>query len=194
MQKRDLIFVFLSILLFACGGGDKHETSFVEDTGSNTEETDSVAVFPVSNYLLGEIKTIESMPVTPLLIKTAGAKSDSAWINREEVRNAAMSFLSPEIDSVYLRKYFSGSTFLDQTVNAVTLTYEVKPQFMGETPLRQISVYISPESTRVERVYLVKESGDSTQQLTWKDGRWFSIRNIKDNEVKEEKVIWNFDE
>lgn len=194
MRRQDLIIVFISLLFFACQGGGTQETTFVEDIGPKTEERDSSAAFPITAYLLGELKTIEGLPVTPLVVKKDGTKSDSVWLKREDVRSAAKPFLSPEIDSVYLRKYFNGSTFLDQTVNAVTLTYEVKPQFMNQTPLRQIGVYISPETSKVERVYLVKETDDETQQLTWKSGRWFTIRNIKGNDVKEEKVIWNFDE
>ena len=62
---------------------------------------------------------------------------------------------------------------------------------------------MSPQTNTVTRVYLVKEAVDSnvktTTQLTWFSNKWFSIRTItqapgKQPVIKEEKMIWSFDE
>lgn len=153
-----------------------------------------MAVFPVTDYLLGQLHEIENTPITPLMTEEKNGKVDCAWVKREEVRNLATPFLQPAIDSNLLRNSFSGSSFLDQSVNAVTFIYTAKPGAASASALREITVYVTPESNTVERVYLVKESGDSLLQLTWKSGSWFSIRSISGQQVKEKKVKWNFDD
>lgn len=194
MKTQNLIIVFLCITLWSCNTGSKPEKSENHVVETTIPERDSVAVFPVTDYLLGQIKLIEDMPLTPLQLFISGDHVDSVWLKREDIRKMSEPFLAPVIDSVYLRKYFTGNTFLDQTVNAATIAYEVIPDSATRTPFSRISVYISPATNQVERIYMVKELDDASQQLTWKSGQWLSIRTVKDDGIKEEKIIWNFDE
>ncbi len=155
---------------------------------------DTIPVFPVTDYLLGQLSTIETLQTTPVKIVNDGNKTDSVWIQREDVRPIAAPFLQPVIDSVSLQEYFTGNSFLDQTVGAVTFTYVPKPDFKDDSGLREINVYIDPQTNKVQRIYLVKEKGDTTLQLTWKSGSWFSLRSIVNDKVKEEKVKWGFND
>jgi len=97
--------------------------------------------------------------------------------------------------------FYSEKSFLDQTINAVTFSYDPKIKLPDSLNLTHWDVYINPQTSRVERIYLVKESTEKnanvTTQLTWLSDKWFSIRTIKDAdgkpEVKETKIIWGFD-
>lgn len=192
MQKFAFFFAAL-ILITVAGCKEKSQQKTVQ-----SERKEPLPVFPVTDYLLGQIAAIEKLAVTPLVIKTSGNQVDSMWIKREQVRDFAKPFLSPVIDSASLNAYFDGRSFLDQTVNAYTFTYDAKGNLPKEISLHEMNVYVEPEKNEVTRIYLVKNEGDSTIQLTWKAGKWFSIRTIiqknDSTEVKEEKVKWNFDE
>ena len=192
MQKFAFFFAAL-ILIAVAGCKEKPQPKTVQ-----SEQKEPLPVFPVTDYLLGQLAAIEKQSVTPLMIRTSGNQVDSIWIKREQVRDFARPFLSPVIDSTSLNAYFKGKSFLDQTVNAYTFTYEAKKDLPKEISLHEMNVYVEPEKNEVNRIYLVKYEGDSTIQLTWKAGKWFSIRTIiqknDSTEVKEEKVKWNFDE
>ncbi len=192
MHKHAFLLILISFSLAACNNGDHSAKD--ADSKVIASPKDTLAVFPVTDYLLGQLKTIEEMPVTPLRTVRQSDKTDSSWIKREEVRELAAPFLSPVIDSASLHQFFTGNSFLDQTVNAVTFTYSALPTIPENISLKEINVYIDPQTKEVQRVYLVKEQGDTTLQLTWKTGSWFSIRSINGNNIKEEKVSWSFNE
>lgn len=195
---RKTIFLLLAAcwLLISCDSGQKTESK----AAPVPENRDTVSGFPVTDYLNGQIALIEKMPVTPLRISTAGDKTDSLWITREDIREYAAPFLHPVIDSSMLANWYTGQSFMDQDTEAFTLTYDANSQLPDSIDLRQVIVYIAPQSQKVQRIYLKKISHDgTTQQLTWLAGKWFSIRTLmppdgKEAQVKEEKTIWDVHE
>lgn len=187
MLKNICFFVIVAAITMSC-----HERS--SQVVIHERPKDTLSVFPVTDYLLGQLSNIEAMPTTPLKLTGEEGKADSSWIRREDVRALAAPFLHPVIDSASLQKYFNGNSFFDQTIGSVTFTYTPKADAGSNAELREINVYVNPNTNKVQRIYLVKESGDTTLQLTWKSGSWFSIRSIVDNKIKEEKVKWSFSE
>lgn len=187
MLKNMGFLLMVAIAAFGCRSGEKtpvnHET-----------KRDTLPVFPVTDYLLGQLATIEALPTTPVQIFKTNGNPDSVWIKREDVRRLAAPFLQPTIDSASLQKYFTGNSFLDQTIGAFTFTYIPKPAIENTTGLRELNVYVDPASNKVQRIYIVKEKGDTTIQLTWKSAAWFSIRSIVNDKVNEEIVKWKFDD
>lgn len=192
-----LIFIFFS---FACNNNNK-ETKEITRAATNTEDVQSY--FPVTKFLLGQLREIDSMPVTPLKIIKDGEKTDSIWMKKKDIRPFATAFLQPVIDSASMHKYFGEKSFMDQTINAVTLSYDPKIQLPDSIKLNHFDVYIDPEKNKVQRIYMVKEEvkNDETliTQFTWKANKWCSIRTIKQvpgkaPEVKEEIMKWDFDE
>lgn len=164
---------------------------------------DNPSIFPVTDFLKGQLLEIDSMETTPLKITIENGKTDSVWMKREDIRPAATPFLTPEIDSSTMSSFFSGKSFLDQTINAYTFTYEPKVKLPDSISLRHWDVYMSPQTNTVTRVYLVKETVDNnvktSTQLTWFSNKWFIIRTItqapeKQPVIKEEKMIWDFEE
>ncbi len=193
------IFTFiipgLLIIFTACHSKGKTELTSIKDS----EETQ--AIFPITDFLKGQLHEIDTMPVTPLKTVTAKGKTDSIWLKRESIRVFAAPFLTPVIDSVTMSSYFSEKSFLDQTINAATFSYDVKRKLPDSINLHHWDVYIDPQKGTVQRIYLLKEnttdSADITTQLTWKANQWCSIRTItqkpgKDPEIKEEKMTWVF--
>jgi len=197
MQKlfRFLSIVFLFIFV-SC-----HSENTGQLLKSNPDDT--VNIFPVTSFLKAQLKRIDSMPVTPLKIVTENGKSDSVWLKREDIRTNAMPFLTPLIDSTTMASLFSEKSFLDQTVNAFTFSYDAKIKLPDSINLTHWDVYMNPQTKNIDRIYLVKEKNNSgvntTTQLTWLVNKWYSIRTITQlsnaqPKIKEEKMIWDFDD
>lgn len=160
---------------------------------------DTVNIFPVTDFLKAQLKQIDSMPVTPLKVISENGKGDSSWLKRVEIRNHATPFLTPVIDSANMISLFSEKSFLDQTINAFTFSYDAKVKLPDSIKLTHWDVYMNPQTNKIERIYLVKQNADTTEQLTWVVNKWYSVRTIiqeagKEAKIKEEKIIWNFDD
>lgn len=197
MQKLFLVFLLSSfVLLSACHPGGNTEIL----TAANP--ADSVHIFPVTSFLKGQLRIIDSMPVTPLQTITENGKTDSIWLKREDIRKNATPFLSPLIDSATMYSLFTEKSFLDQTINAFTFSYDPKVRLPDSINLTHWDVYLDPQTNSVERIYMVKEKDEKDQniitQLTWLVNKWYSVRTItqipgQKAAVKEEKMTWNFD-
>lgn len=197
MQKL-LRIIFLSSIFFCI--------SCREPTQKNVpveKLPEDVSFFPVTDFIKGQVKEIEDLPVTPLKIDIDGARHDSSWIDKKDIKKYAEPFLHPQIDSSSLAKLFLGKSFLDQTIDAVTFSYDAKAKLPDSIKLIHWDVYIDPKKNNVQRIYMVKNdtvnSYRVTVQLTWVSGKWFSIRNIiqlpgREPEIKEQIVKWDFDE
>ncbi len=197
MQKL-LSFLFFGLIIILCSCHSKEKTA--SSSIKTSEETQTI--FPVTDFLKGQLREIDSMPVTPLKTITVNGKTDSTWLKRESIRPFAEPFLTPVIDSVSMSLYFSEKSFLDQTINAVTFSYDPRTKLPDSIKLRHWDVYIDPQKGTVQRVYLVKEndkdSNQITTQFTWKANQWCSIRTITQKpgnapEIKEERMTWDFE-
>lgn len=198
MQKSFLFALITFIIFFnACHSGRPSQQAAA---GSQTDEEN---FFPVTSFLRAQLKGLDTMPVTPLKIILQDGKADSLWLKREDIRKEAAPFLSPEIDSVNMHSLYVEKSFLDQTINAYTFSYDLKKELPDSIHLVHWDVYMNPQTNSIQRIYLVKErdsAGTSiTHQLTWVVNKWFSIRTItqyQENKphVREEKMIWNFDD
>ncbi len=194
MNKFVFPFFGLLLLLFSCKSTNKTDIPLIDKENSS--------LFPVTEFLEGQLTVLENSPVTPLKLIIIGDHVDSIWISRDDIRSFAEPFLNPVIDSASLSSYFNGNSFLDQTINSVTFSYDANISLPKDMFLRTINVYVNPEFGTISKVYLLKEryidEVSTKVQLTWKTDEWCSIRTIdqkdgQDPEVKEEKVIWKFD-
>ncbi|MEO9003831.1 MAG: hypothetical protein ABI288_03795 [Ginsengibacter sp.] len=198
MQKL-LPFILIGFAFFLNSCHSKKNN--VEDSKNDSSELASI--FPVTDFLKGQLRMIDSMQTTPLKLIISNGKTDSMWLKREDIRTDATTFLQPVIDSITMSPLFSEKSFLDQTINAFTFSYDPKVRLPDSLHLTHWDVYINPQSREVQRIYLVKETNESNNhiitQLTWATDGWYSIRTITQSpgknepDVKEEKMIWSFD-
>jgi hypothetical protein len=194
---RIFSLLFLAAILNICCNANKKKVQ------SENQDKPAAVFFPVTSYLKGQIIALGKSEVTPLKITSVHKHIDSAWIKIEDIPAIAEPFLHPTIDSASLAKFYKENSFLDQTINAITLSYDPVAYQHDPLALKSLVVYIDPRTHNVTRIYLEKEilSGKDAnlQQLTWKADKWFKITTITEHEgvqpeIKEEKVIWNFDE
>ena len=200
MHKKFLsALVFISILFVGCS---QQQSQTPQQAAKDSAENNSF--FPVTQFILGELAQIDSLPTTPLKITTVDGKEDSVWMKNKDVRIFAQPFLSPKIDTSNLKELFAQKSFLDQTINAFTFSYDPVSTLPDTLQLKRWDVYIDPQKSKVKRIYMVKEITEKntatkqTIQLTWMAGYWCKITTITEEnnqpKIKEKKMIWNFNE
>lgn len=157
--------------------------------------------FPVTYYLEQEWKQLDSLDLTPLHVSTRGDRSDSNWINITTLKALLQPFLSQRIDaSSELNEQFTETSFRDETIQAITFSYDPRPNLPDSQQLRHWDVYVDPETGKLKQVYLIKRFTDQgvtyIQQLTWKCHQWAKIvvfREQADGNVllQEDKFQWD---
>ena len=191
------IYLAFFFFLCACHGKETNQDQIVNNTGENQ------SFFPVTEFLLGQLKEIDSLPVTPLKIIIDNDERDSIWLKKNDIRTFAIPFLSPVIDSISMQNFFEEKSFMDQTINAITLSYDPIKKLPDSMKLNHWDVYIDPQKNTVQRIYMVKEeiiNGTTvTTQLTWKVNKWCSIRTIEQQlkmvpRVKEQIMKWDLND
>ena len=192
-----LVFILLTLIIVTACKQKKVSTGLQQVNETKHD------FFPVTQYLLGQLNGLDSLPVTPLKVTTINGKTDSVWLKRDDVRAFAQPFLKPVIDSATWSKYFIEKSFLDQTINAFTFSYDPDPVngLPDSVALKRWDVYVDPATGKVMRVYIVKQSINPPQtvQLTWKNGSYCRITTIAETpgstpQIKDEQLIWNFNE
>lgn len=185
-----------AILAFAFGllscGSNKNETATVESQAPDSTGN----YFPVTTFLLGEIRDVRDHGMAPVR-KKAGAK-DSAFLKPEEFEAAFAAFVTPVIDSANLKSSFSEAKFKDETLNAFTFSYDPLPGKNNDFPFTHWDVYVDPNKGTVRRLYLVKEAEGRILQLTWTTGKKAKIlemeeKNGKPVVIRDETISWSYD-
>jgi hypothetical protein len=195
MNKILVLLSGVFLFLFSCN-------SIEEQAEVSPIKKEPLSVFPVTEFLKGQLKEVENSPVTPLKTTVINGHIDSTWISRDSIRIFASPFLTPVIDSASLSAFFNGDSFLDQTIHSITLSYEANNNLPQNISLRTIDIYVEPVGNTITKVYLLKENYNdplrTKVQLTWKTGEWCKIVTITQKEgvepvIKEEKMTWAFD-
>jgi hypothetical protein len=201
-MKKNLFCIAVLCVIFSCNNKTKEPDNTIETTTA----IDSVKVtfFPVTSFLKGQLLILDSLQVTMLQVKTIGKKSDSSWLKKENIRPLLQPFISQEIGTENLVAFFKQTKFNDQTLDAITFTYDPIAVLPDSITTRHWDVYIQPETGKVKKVYLLKQLDKDgkkyIQQLTWETDKWAKIVTILNNpdgssEIESEvKLVWNFNE
>lgn len=155
--------------------------------------------FPVTSFIKGELYNFEKAGINPLKYTTIKDHTDSVWLKIEDINEAVKEFLKPEIDTVNLLNLFTEKSFLDQSFNTYTFTYEPIGTLPDSMTLKHWDVYIDKVTGKVKRIYMVKDiSKTKTLQLTWLGSKYCKIITIVTDQngesavEKEEKITWDF--
>ena len=192
-HKWLIIFFFSAITGLSCSQKTK--------TPAFTTPEHKSEFFPVTEFFLGDLNLLDSLPTTPLKISTQKGHMDSSWIKKSEVYPEANDFFDPVIDSAHQAPYFTEKSFLDQTINLYTLSYDPLNKLPQNTHLKRWDVYIDPKTQKIARVYIVKKTvekeGAVIKHLTWIAGTSFTVVTIIESKnqnpiIHEKKVVWKF--
>ncbi len=194
MKYSIAIFFTLTLFIYACKNKSSNQTKAVVATDTLAKQR----FFPVTNYIKGQLFDIKQKGVNPLKYTTIDNRTDSVWLKIEDLSTAVSEFRTPVIDSANLNTLFLEKSFKDQTLNAITFTYEPIAKIPDSISLSNWNVYIEPETGNVKSIYLVKTIGAKTIQLTWTNNTNCKMVYLTSNAdgsfkiEKEEKIVWDF--
>ena len=202
---KKIFFSIITVIVFkGCTSHNTSTSSAASTDSAATTEIKKDSFFPVTSFIKGQMILLDSLPVMPLHIITIDHKTDSIWLKKAQLPTLLADFLSPEIKETNLTNFFNETSFNDQTLNAITMTYDPITVLPDSISLRHWDIYINPETGNITKVYLVKQlknkDGITTQQLTWTTNKWAIITTLLNKPddstkiLKEEKIIWNFTE
>ena len=149
--------------------------------GCNNKKLDSTkAYFSVVDYLNGEVKKIDSLPLHFLKITAVDSTSDTTEATKEEFNKYAQEFLTiPDIATPRNMKRYTEANDFDETMNNVLLMYTPKED---DDVVRNETVMMEPDeggNTHVKTILVttVANSGDSTveKNLTWHIDKRFQV-------------------
>ncbi|HKP31897.1 MAG TPA: hypothetical protein VJT83_04200 [Chitinophagaceae bacterium] len=190
MNKSFRYFPFVLVLIMiACNGPSKKGSD--GQTGN---------YFPVNDFILSEIKLLDSLPVGIMKKQTIGDQKDSGYIQLPEFRALSRAFINPELEQGKFEENYKETSFGDEATGFFTFTYEPKNDQVNVTRL-DVLVKQGAASDKLHSIYMEKRylSNDTsvTEKLYWKSNTSFSIYKEKragsDSAAKNEKieVIWD---
>lgn len=187
--------VFAVLLFQACNQSSKNNIPDLP-AAPVQKAPDKQNFFPVTEYIRGQMAEITQRGITPKWYVTVNNHTDSSWLRTEAYDKAFNEFLHPVIDSANLITLFTEKQFMDQTIDAFTFTYDPIGALPDSMLLQHWDIYVEPKTGKVRRVYLVKNSGVKTIQLTWQGDKWCRIVHIINKPdgtsivEREEKITW----
>ncbi|HCY89378.1 MAG TPA: hypothetical protein DHV17_03865 [Chitinophagaceae bacterium] len=190
------ILVCLAIGAIACKSSKKAPEG--QAIPMPVDEPVKPVFFPVTSFLEGQLTEIREKGLNPIrVMKQTDGREDSTWLKMEELPFELKEFFQPRIDSAGMSNWFSEKSFMDESLGFITLTYERKSELPDSIDLKEWTVYIDPETDKVNRIYIVRQSGDSTRQLTWQAGKQCHIVHILSPEgakpVVQKDVYYHWD-
>lgn len=200
MLIRLLLFILLFIVTSCNSGSDlDQEIKDANIESGVTAESESNSFFPVTSFIRGQLAQIKNNGINPMKVTTGLNKNDTTWLQTENFNEHFDAFLHPVIDTANLLPFFTETKFEDQTLGTFTFMYTPSRPLPDSISLQNWAVYISPETNRVTRVYIVKTTGKNMQQLTWETDKYCKIvlietgKDGKQYVAKEENIYWKFD-
>jgi hypothetical protein len=188
------------VLLLSCNTSKKENVLRTDEVQIEEKKDSAENFFPLTAFLRGDIAQIRELGITPILKNIKNEKTiDSQFVKQEDYQKVFADFLSPDIDSTNLKRFYVQSRFLDQSVNAFTFTYDGLKGLADSLPLKHWDIYVDPQTGKVRRVFMLKRmNADEETQLTWQSGKWCTIVLIKNKAdkkeiISEKKIEWSFD-
>lgn len=184
--------------MIGCSGG--------AEGNRNMTETE-IRFFPVTSFMEAQVGALDTLQVNPMHLLTSNGKTDTLWLQHPaDAKNILKPFTEHAINDTNLCRFFNESKFNDLTLDAVTFTYDPKQKLdiASITPIVHWDVYVNNATGKIKRIYVVKrfasDRGTTEQQLTWVADKWAKITTLKDDgsgryqPIREEKIVWNFNE
>ena len=186
-----IILSACSVLFAACGSH--------QPVQEKNDPEPVKSYFPVQDYIKGEIKIIDSVPVGIMKKFSNGTRKDSGFIDRTEFKRLSGEFTSDQLSKAALEKDYTETAFRDQTSGYFTMTYVPKTT---TAPLQRIDVTVKPGelSDHVNSIYVEKEYAQNdtviNERLYWKANTSFRItkeKKFKDQNpvIEQLLVIWD---
>ncbi|MHA4843789.1 hypothetical protein ACX0G7_06490 [Flavitalea antarctica] len=155
--------------------------------------------FPVLDYLKGELSNVDSFATAIRVYTTFNGKTDSSFVTVDQFNGIMQEFLPPELSKENFEKYYSESSFFDQTTQTSTFTYATKND---DLEFHRIDVLVqgSESYDKVSSIYMEKfiggEDSSAVKKILLVGGKSLLINSettVKNNKpvIRQDKYVWN---
>jgi hypothetical protein len=184
------IISFVALIMFSCGQNNN------EPKNDKFPSANSTIFYPVREYFLSQIKSVDSSMPRIRMVTTINGQKDSTAINIEQFNKIAQTFLENNIADTSVKKYYRQSIFQDMTTGSYTFNYT---SVNSSLPVQNLNVLLDTTTQTVKRVFVskIKINGDSTitEKLSWKNDNSFLIHRTiqlpQKKEITEQiSVVW----
>lgn len=166
--------------------------AFISCTNKNNLDSTRV-YFSVVDYLQGQVKQMDSLPLYFRKITVENSVPDTAEITKEEFHKYANEFLTiPDIASPKAMDDYSETNDFDEKLNNVLLMYTAKNK---EDEVRSETIMMQPDesgNTHVKTILVntVADDKDSFvgKNMTWHVGKRFQIVTKVNRPEQPEKI------
>lgn len=183
-----ITLIFACIVLIGCSSGQPESGSVIpaEDSAANEN------YFPVTTFIKGQIYTIKTELSNPVKVVIVGGRSDTSWVKMEGLEAELFNFITPVIDTANLKERYQQSSFLDQTINRYTFTYNLRNP-SDTASLRTWTVYADGQSAKVVSITMEKIlPGNQKLLLSLFPENYAKEILIKNDKIiKEQTLTWN---
>lgn len=197
-KKKHFRNPVIFILLFGTAGIFSCSETNKQSAENKLPSNDSSVFYPVQEFFLTQLKSIEDSAKTITLITENDGQKDSSIITKEQLIELAQPFLENNISDPSVKKYYRESVFQDETTGTYTFDYST---VNNSLLLQNMQVLLDKTSQEVKRVFIsqVKTNGDTfnVQKLGWKTGTGFFVNssqqlNANKETVKQITVVWKY--
>lgn len=199
---KNLIVISGIIFFAACKNEPPANQPPATDTASVVTDTQATVklFFPVYDFLLGEIRAVDSLPIAIKKFTTTKAGTDSVYIKLDEFHELANEFLVDELKKENFESTFKESSFQDQSTGYSVFSYSPNDQ---HSQINRVDVATEAGSAydKVNSIFIIKNitRADTliAKKLYWKAENNFIINTElragqKPPVSKQVKVVWNY--
>lgn len=115
-------------------------------------------IFPVNSFLAEQIHFVDSLQLPVFKYTTINEIKDSILISIQEFKILANEFMLPDITHPSLSRFYKETSFADQSIPNVTLTYSTSDK---DLEVQRMDVIINPNpvlNDKVKSIYIEKIS------------------------------------
>lgn len=162
--------------------------------------------YPIPSFIKEELQYVEDFPTGIMQYTTYGPtgkeKVDSGYISLDSLKRFALLFESTDLNLKSIRKKVKESSFFDQSIDLVTLNYEIADE---KIPLSKVVVTIKKGDLddTVNSIYIEKSEQFEGQacflKLYWKThkscliiAQWLDSSGAE--QIKQINLVWNKEE
>ena len=196
----------LFVTLFIISACNNNQTTLVANAATDTTMArDTVTTkkedfFPVSAYIGGQLKIIDSLQLSLSMATTINNNTRYSVATDKQLRQWADLFQHPDINEPSLKGQYKETNIADESGPSVTLIYTALNAML---PVQKVNVFIKPDpiqNDKVTGVYIEKSftSNDTvySQRLLWKSGKSLQVvteKKMKDIALPAEqvKITWD---
>lgn len=165
------------------------------------EETNNI--FPITPFLAGQIHEVDSLKLPLTKYTTVNDRTDSVTMSTDEFKLLANEFMHPDINDAANKKYYKETSFADQSIPSITITYSTASK---DLEIQRVDVIIKPDpvvNDQVQSIYMEKHTqrNDTSilKKLYWETDHSFQIItstrvSTRSPTFNQLKVLWSHED